>query len=91
MYRTNIDLLPAGPFTGQMVVTMRPIPAEQIALAKDISTRFPQAHGAPIAIGDPAQIGIDDLSVPDWATRAGGDWATRWNDSVGTVVGVTIN
>ncbi|MEM6409501.1 MAG: TRAP transporter substrate-binding protein [Pseudomonadota bacterium] len=28
--------------------------------------------------------------LPDWAERAGGDWATRWNDSVGKVVGVTI-
>ncbi len=66
MYRTNIDLVPAGRFTGQMVVTMRPIPEHQIAQAKDISGRFPQAHGAPIAVGDPAQIGINDLSQPDW-------------------------
>ncbi len=29
--------------------------------------------------------------LPDWAARAGGDWAARWNDSVGKVVGVTIN
>lgn len=29
--------------------------------------------------------------LPDWAERAGGDWATRWNESVGEVVGVTIN
>ncbi len=29
--------------------------------------------------------------LPDWAERAGGDWATRWNESVGAVVGVTIN
>ncbi|WP_298921707.1 TRAP transporter substrate-binding protein [uncultured Roseobacter sp.] len=29
--------------------------------------------------------------LPDWASRAGGDWAARWNDSVGKVVGVTIN
>ena len=28
--------------------------------------------------------------LPDWAERSGGDWATRWNDSVGTVVGVSI-
>lgn len=28
--------------------------------------------------------------LPDWAERAGGDWAMRWNDSVGQVVGVTI-
>jgi hypothetical protein len=29
--------------------------------------------------------------LPEWAERAGGDWAQRWNDSVGAVVGVTIN
>ena len=29
--------------------------------------------------------------LPDWAERAGGDWAERWNASVGKVVGVTIN
>ena len=28
--------------------------------------------------------------LPDWAERAGGDWAERWNDSVGSVVGVQI-
>jgi hypothetical protein len=29
--------------------------------------------------------------LPEWAERAGDDWATRWNDSVGGVVGVTIH
>lgn len=28
--------------------------------------------------------------LPDWAERAGGDWAERWNASVGATVGVTI-
>ena len=28
--------------------------------------------------------------LPDWATRAGHDWAARWNEEVGSVVGVTI-
>ncbi|MEM1361627.1 MAG: TRAP transporter substrate-binding protein [Pseudomonadota bacterium] len=28
--------------------------------------------------------------LPDWAKRAGGDWADRWNASVGETVGVTI-
>lgn len=28
--------------------------------------------------------------LPDWAERAGGDWSQRWNDSVGQIVGVTI-
>jgi TRAP-type C4-dicarboxylate transport system substrate-binding protein len=29
--------------------------------------------------------------LPEWAERAGGDWSKRWNESVGAVVGVTIN
>ncbi|WP_411892596.1 TRAP transporter substrate-binding protein [Yoonia sp. SDW83-1] len=29
--------------------------------------------------------------LPEWAERAGGDWSARWNESVGKVVGVTIN
>ncbi len=28
--------------------------------------------------------------LPDWAGRAGHDWAMRWNEEVGSVVGVTI-
>jgi len=28
--------------------------------------------------------------LPEWAERAGGDWKTRWNESVGATVGVTI-
>lgn len=66
MYRTNIDLVPAGRFGGQMVVTMRPIPQGQVEQAREISRRYPQAHGAPIAVGDPALIGIADLARPDW-------------------------
>ncbi len=66
MYRSNIDLVPAGRFGGQMVVTMRPIPEGKVAQAKAISSQFPQAHGAPIWVGDPAAIGIADLSSPDW-------------------------
>ncbi|MDU8913893.1 TRAP transporter substrate-binding protein [Aestuariicoccus sp. MJ-SS9] len=29
--------------------------------------------------------------LPEWAERAGADWAQRWNASVGEVVGVKIN
>jgi TRAP-type C4-dicarboxylate transport system substrate-binding protein len=28
--------------------------------------------------------------LPEWAERAGADWAARWNESVGATVGVTI-
>ncbi|MEM7596310.1 MAG: putative hydro-lyase [Pseudomonadota bacterium] len=66
MFRTNIDLVPAGPFGGQMVVTMRPLREEHIKEAVTISARYPHAHGAPIAMGDPGAIGISDLNQPDY-------------------------
>ncbi|MEJ6392981.1 putative hydro-lyase [Gymnodinialimonas sp. 2305UL16-5] len=66
MYRSAIPLIPAGPFRGQMVVTMRPIPAERVDDAHRISARYPQAHGAPIATGDPRALGIQSFDLPDY-------------------------
>jgi uncharacterized protein YcsI (UPF0317 family) len=66
MYRTNIACRPAGRFSGPMVVSMRPMTAEQAAKASSICSRFPQAHGAPIHVGDPAAIGIRDVNQPDF-------------------------
>ena len=66
MYRSAIQTVPAGPFGGPMVVSMRPIPAGQVALAREISGRYPVAHGAPVHAGDPAEIGIADIAAPDW-------------------------
>ena len=66
MFSSNIPLVSAGPFSGKMVVTMRPIAEAKVDQAKDISARYPQAHGAPIATGSPGTLGIRDLSKPDW-------------------------
>ena len=66
MYLTNIDCTPAGSMGGKMVVSMRPIPYSQVVQATQISGAIPKVHGAPIHIGDPAQIGITDLSKPDF-------------------------
>lgn len=66
MYRTNIPCWPAGRFQGNLVVSMRPIHASQVARAVEISGRFPQVHGAPVHIGYPEAIGIADLSRPDF-------------------------
>lgn len=49
-----------------MVVTMRPIPEARVDLVRDLSARYPHAHGAPIHVGDPKAIGIADLSRPDY-------------------------
>ncbi len=66
MYRTSIPTTPAGKFHGPMVVSMRPIPANQVADAVRITSRYPSVHGAPVHVGDPAAIGIDDLAHPDF-------------------------
>ncbi|HSW05820.1 D-glutamate cyclase family protein, partial [Aquabacterium sp.] len=66
MYRTRIATAPAGRFSGPMVVTMRPMKAADAIRATQITSRFPSVHGAPVHIGDPALIGITDLSRPDY-------------------------
>lgn len=33
---------------------------------------------------------LEDKILPDWAQRAGGDWAQRWNETVGATLGVSI-
>lgn len=71
MYRTTIDCTPAGVFSGKMVVSMRPIPAAQVADAVRITSRYPSVHGAPIHVGDPEAIGIRDIAEPDYGEFAG--------------------
>jgi uncharacterized protein YcsI (UPF0317 family) len=66
MYRTNIDCTSAGPFAGNMVVSMRPFKAADAIRAVQICTRFPSVHGAPVHLGDPGLIGINDLALPDY-------------------------
>ena len=66
MYRTNMAAAEAGPFKGPMVVTMRPLSAANAIRAVQITSRYPAVHGAPVHLGAPAQIGIHDLSKPDY-------------------------
>lgn len=66
MYRTNIPNEAAGPFGGNMVVSMRPMKARDAIRAIQITSRFPAVHGAPVHIGNPAEIGIADLAKPDF-------------------------
>ena len=66
MFRTTIATAPAGRFSGPMVVTMRPMKAADAIRAVQITSRFPNVHGAPVHLGDPALIGIADLTKPDY-------------------------
>jgi len=71
MWKTNIACRPAGRFHGPMVVSMRPIPHQMVSKAVTASARFPGAHGAPVHVGDPAHLGIKDISKPDWGDFVG--------------------
>jgi uncharacterized protein YcsI (UPF0317 family) len=65
MYRTNIATQPAGIFHGPMVVSMRPMKAAAAIRAVQVTSRFPNVHGAPVHLGNPVLIGIGDLGAPD--------------------------
>ena len=66
MFRTNIPCTPAGIFRGNMVVSMRPMPYDQVVRAVLVTGEMPRVHGAPIHIGDPSVIGISDIHKPDF-------------------------
>uniref|UniRef100_A0A3Q3QSI2 D-glutamate cyclase-like C-terminal domain-containing protein n=1 Tax=Monopterus albus TaxID=43700 RepID=A0A3Q3QSI2_MONAL len=69
MYRTAVPCIPVGVFSCPLVVTMRPIPAGMLNAAVEVTDLNPLAHGAPVHIGDPALLGIQDLSRPDYGER----------------------
>jgi uncharacterized protein YcsI (UPF0317 family) len=66
MYRTTVPTVPAGPFGGSLIVSMRPIASADVGRASDVTGRFPDMHGRPVHHGDPQSIGIADLGTPDW-------------------------
>jgi uncharacterized protein YcsI (UPF0317 family) len=66
MYRTSIACQPAGRFHGPLVVSMRPLSPADAIRAVQITSRFPDVHGAPVHLGFPERIGIADLSRPDY-------------------------
>jgi len=66
MWRTSIQTAPAGPFQGPMVVSMRPMRPADAIRAVQVTTRFSAVHGAPVHIGLPEEIGITDISKPDY-------------------------
>ncbi|MDR5907052.1 putative hydro-lyase [Franzmannia qiaohouensis] len=66
MFNTTLPLATAGGFGGNLVVSMRPYSAADAIRAIQITTRFPQAHGAPVHLGDPTLIGITNIDSPDY-------------------------
>lgn len=68
MYVTNRPCVTAGIFQGPLVVSMRPLPREKLVDAVRITSRYPEFHGAPLHIGNPSDLGIKDISKPDFGS-----------------------
>jgi uncharacterized protein YcsI (UPF0317 family) len=66
MYRSSIETIAAGVFSGPQVVSMRPMTPQDAIKAVQITSRFPSVHGAPVHVGDPLAIGIQDIDAPDY-------------------------
>jgi len=66
MFRTSIPCVSAGRFSGPLVVSMRPLTPANAIRAIEVSSRFTESHGTPVHIGFPEQIGITNLSQPDY-------------------------
>ncbi|XP_035270245.1 D-glutamate cyclase, mitochondrial isoform X1 [Anguilla anguilla] len=81
MYRSSLPCHGVCVFRCPMVVSMRPVPEEKLDAAAQASHLAPMAHGDPIHIGDPALIGIQDVSRPDYGDAvdpAPGDVPVFW-------------
>ena len=61
MYLTDIECAPAGRFHGRLVVSMRPFTPADAIKAVQITSRYPRVHGAPVHLGMPERIGIDNI------------------------------
>jgi uncharacterized protein YcsI (UPF0317 family) len=77
MYKTNINCQSAGIFSGPLVVSMRPLSSNNAIRAVQITGRYSKAHGTPIHLGNPQQIGISDINAPDF-----GDAVTIKEDEI---------
>ena len=66
MYITSIDTNSTNNLYGPLVVTMRPIPKRQLEKTIKITSQYPSVHGSPIHVDNFQEIGIKNLSKPDF-------------------------
>ncbi len=56
---TDLPTTSSGRFKGSLVATMRWMTPSQAIIAAQLTSRYASNHGAPIHVGDPADIGAD--------------------------------
>ncbi|MEU1980878.1 DUF1445 domain-containing protein [Nocardia sp. NPDC019395] len=71
VYVSSLRTLGSTRFDGPVAVSMRPVRADFVDRAVDVTAALPTGHGAPIHIGDPSAIGITDLGTPSYGVFPG--------------------
>uniref|UniRef100_A0A8C9L4E8 D-glutamate cyclase n=1 Tax=Pavo cristatus TaxID=9049 RepID=A0A8C9L4E8_PAVCR len=93
MYKTAVPCYSVSTFCCNLVVTMRPIPECKLEAAVLATSELKATHGAPIHMGNPGLLGIQDLSKPDYGDPVHlhpGDIPVFWASSV-TGIEAVIN
>ena len=65
LYTSNIKCNPVGVLAPHMVVSMRAVPKQLLTQAVRATVNVDYAHGSPIHIGRPKDIGIESVEVSD--------------------------
>lgn len=66
MYKTNRPMAAEIGLRGPLVVSMRPYKSAQVAQVMAVTRDFPGAHGVPVHTGDALELGITQLTHPDF-------------------------
>ncbi|MGH0174982.1 UNVERIFIED_CONTAM: hypothetical protein FKN15_069957 [Acipenser sinensis] len=66
MYKTSVPCREVGRFQCNLVVSMTPVPEGKLDAVAQATHPARDVHGAPVHIGHPGLIGIQDLSRPDY-------------------------
>ena len=66
MYISNIPCNKSGPFSTNMVVSMRSVPGNLLQALFEATYLLDSSHGAPVHIGAPKDIGIGDIQKVDF-------------------------
>jgi uncharacterized protein YcsI (UPF0317 family) len=65
MFKTNLKCRSAGRLSGNMVVSLKPIPALSVSKEVEITSKYTHAHGGPVCIGRPDVMALKILTSPN--------------------------
>lgn len=80
-YKTKVPCVTSGPFSGKVIMSMRPMPRNLVERAAQVTAFLDKVHGAPTHIGEASWIGVEDLHNPEFDDKPNireGDVCMYW-------------